>query len=200
MKLSQVPNFLTLSRIIISPLIVVSFYFDGLWSNLITTLLFFLAGVSDFLDGYIARHFKIKSNLGTCFDPIADKMVVILSLLMLSIFSPDNFLIIGCAVIIICREIIISGLREFLANKDCVEISVSNLSKWKTAFQMMAIGCLICTGHNFIELLEFAHYDFLKYFFILANKIGYLFLVISTILTVSTGYSHVYKNIKYLLK
>jgi CDP-diacylglycerol--glycerol-3-phosphate 3-phosphatidyltransferase len=198
MKLSQIPNFLTLFRIIASPLIVIAFYLDGLWSNLIATFLFFLAGLSDFLDGYIARKFKVKSNLGACFDPIADKMAVILSLLMLSVFSDNDFIIISCAVIIICREIIISGFREFLSNKGSIEISVSNLSKWKTAFQMMAIGCLICTGHNFAELLEFAYYDFIRYFFILANKIGYLFLIISTILTVNTGYSHIHKNTKYL--
>ena len=198
MNLSHVPNFLTLFRIVVSPFIVAAFYLEGLWSNLIATSLFILAGASDFFDGYIARNFKAKSNLGTCFDPIADKMVVILTLLMLSVFSPDDFFIISCAVIIICREIIISGFREFLSNKNCVEVSVNKLSKWKTAFQIIAIGCLICTGHNFIELLEFVNYEILKYFFILANKVGYLFLIISTILTVITGYYHVYKNAKYL--
>lgn len=198
MNLSHVPNFLTLFRIVVSPFIVAAFYLEGLWSNLIATSLFILAGASDFFDGYVARSFKAKSNLGTCFDPIADKMVVILTLLMLSVFSPDDFFIISCSVIIICREIIISGFREFLSNKNCVEVSVNKLSKWKTAFQMVAIGCLICTGHNFIKLLEFVNYEILKYFFILANKVGYLFLIISTILTVITGYCHVYKNAKYL--
>jgi len=198
MNLAKVPNFLTLFRIIISPLIVGAFYLDGLWSNLVATILFFLAGVSDFFDGYIARNFKAKSNLGACFDPIADKMVVILTLLMLVCFSGDDLIIIFCSVLIICREIIISGFREFLSNKNNIMVSVSRMSQWKTALQMIAIGCLICTGHNFNELLEFVHYDFLKYFFTFANKAGYISLVISTFLTIYTGYCHIYKNKKYL--
>jgi|TARA_Y100000389_G_scaffold204519_1_gene257668 CDP-diacylglycerol--glycerol-3-phosphate 3-phosphatidyltransferase len=140
--MKNIPNILTIFRIILIPIIIVSFYFHGFSSNIIVAFLFALASITDFFDGYLARQFKVQSALGKCLDPIADKLLVILTIVMLINFSHGNFIIIIPGLIIIAREVLVSGFREFLANYN-IQMPVSNLAKIKTAIQMGAITLLL---------------------------------------------------------
>ena len=141
MKKKELPNLLTIFRIVLIPLIVISFYVPWKITNLIVAFLFLLASITDYFDGYFARLYKVQSNFGRCFDPIADKLLVSVSLLMLVSFFGSIFILIP-AIIIICREILVSGLREFLATLN-IGVPVTRLAKWKTAFQMIAITFFI---------------------------------------------------------
>lgn len=135
----QLPNILTIFRIVIIPLLVASFYLPGLWANIVGAALFLIAGVTDFWDGHLARKWNVQSKLGELLDPIADKLLVLTSLVMLVEFQRAEVI---AVVVIIIRETMVSGLREFLADTD-VHIPSSVLSKIKTAMQMLAIFMLI---------------------------------------------------------
>jgi CDP-diacylglycerol--glycerol-3-phosphate 3-phosphatidyltransferase len=144
--MKNIPNILTIFRIILIPIIIISFYFHGFASNIIVAFLFALASITDFFDGYLARQFKAQSAFGKCLDPIADKLLVILTIVMLINFSHDNLIILIPGLIIIAREVLVSGFREFLANYN-IQMPVSNLAKIKTAIQMGAITLLLL-GEN----------------------------------------------------
>jgi CDP-diacylglycerol--glycerol-3-phosphate 3-phosphatidyltransferase len=139
-KYKNLPNFLTLLRILIIPAIISSFYFDDtVLKHRISSFLFLLASITDFLDGYVARKYNLESNLGKMLDPIADKILVTSILLMLVKFNkvPE----IPC-ILIVSREFMVSGIREFLA-KIKFSIPVSKLAKVKTFLQMVAIFALL---------------------------------------------------------
>jgi CDP-diacylglycerol--glycerol-3-phosphate 3-phosphatidyltransferase len=144
--MKNIPNILTIFRIILIPIIIISFYFHGFASNIIVAFLFALASITDFFDGYLARQFKAQSAFGKCLDPIADKLLVILTIVMLINFSHGNLIILIPGLIIIAREVLVSGFREFLANYN-IQMPVSNLAKIKTAIQMGAITLLLL-GEN----------------------------------------------------
>ena len=147
----NLPNMLTYARIIAVPLVVLCFFLEGhlkssdfaRWSALI---IFLLASVTDYLDGYLARAWQQTSNIGKMLDPIADKLLVATCLLLLAANTDRHAGIAGwslwAAIIILCREILVSGLREYLAALK-VSVPVTQLAKWKTAIQMTAIGFLI---------------------------------------------------------
>lgn len=192
MKKKELPNLLTIFRIVLIPLIVISFYVPWKITNLIVAFLFLLASITDYFDGYFARLYKVQSNFGRCFDPIADKLLVSVSLLMLVSFSKSIFILIP-AIIIICREILVSGLREFLATLN-IGVPVTRLAKWKTAFQMIAITALLLaskgSNYTYETIMEFFEVEpLLRIFFNgFIEKIGIIFLNVSAILTVITGY------------
>lgn len=166
------PNFLTLSRIFAIPFIIACFYVDGFVSHLVATILFVIACLTDFFDGYLARQWKQVSAFGRFLDPVADKLLVSTILLMLSgegIIS--GFHLIG-ATIILAREIIVSGLRQFMAEMK-VRVPVTRFAKWKTATQMLSISCLLCSA-MFPEMPSI-------------RQIGIFFLWIAVIMTVFTG-------------
>lgn len=140
--MKQLPNFLTSLRLIIIPLLIFAFYIPGMIANIICAGLFGLAAITDYFDGYFARSMKAQSNFGKCLDPIADKLLVIVAIVMLIRFNPNNPWILFPGLIIICREVLVSGLREFLAEIH-VSVPVSQLAKYKTAVQMFAIGGLL---------------------------------------------------------
>ena len=194
MKKKELPNLLTIFRIVLIPLIVISFYVPWKITNLIVAFLFLLASITDYFDGYFARLYKVQSNFGRCFDPIADKLLVSVSLLMLVSFSKSIFILIP-AIIIICREILVSGLREFLATLN-IGVPVTRLAKWKTAFQMIAITALLLaskgSNYTYETIMEFFEVEpLLRIFFNgFIEKIGIIFLNISAILTVITGYAY----------
>ncbi len=144
--MKQLPNFLTSLRLVIIPLLILAFYIPGMISNIICAALFGIAAITDYFDGYFARSMKAQSNFGKCLDPIADKLLVIVAIVMLIRFNPDNPWILFPGIIIICREVLVSGLREFLAEIH-VSVPVSKLAKYKTAVQMFAIGGLLL-GEN----------------------------------------------------
>ncbi len=174
--LKQLPNILTIFRIIIIPFLVLAFYIGGavgIWSAVV---LFALAGISDYLDGYLARLMKQTSAFGQFLDPVADKLVIIVSLVLIIAFNHLQGFWILSAIIIIIREVMISGLREFLAPHN-VQVPVSKLAKWKTTVQMVFIGFLIA-GEYGAEVVPYS------------IEIGQLGLVIAMIITVITGWSY----------
>ena len=142
----KIPNILTIGRIILVPIFVISFYIPGFLGDLIPFFIFLLASFTDFLDGLLARLYKEESKLGELLDPIADKIIVATALVLLVMNDIiENYEVIA-AIIILTREILISGLREFLA-KAQVSMPVTELAKFKTFIQMFAIAILL-TGES----------------------------------------------------
>ena len=145
------PNLLTLSRILAVPILVFLLWRPGWWDYGITFVLYCLVGITDYFDGYLARAQGTVSRLGQFLDPIADKIMVVAVIAMLvTTRQPGAVPIIwgfhiGPALVILLREITVSGLREFLAGLQ-VSMPVSQLAKWKTALQMFALGALILAG------------------------------------------------------
>jgi cardiolipin synthase len=137
--LTKPPNLLTGSRIVAIPALVGAFYVPGDFGQWATCAIFTIAAITDFFDGYLARSWSMQSQLGRMLDPIADKLLVGAAILMLVHFDRAPIL---PALVILCREILVSGLREFLAEVQ-VGLPVSRLAKWKTGVQMVAIGFLL---------------------------------------------------------
>jgi len=173
---------LTLTRIASIPLIVISFYVLGnsKFAHIFSATLFILAGITDFLDGYLARAYSIQSNLGKFLDPIADKLLVGAIILMLVHFDRAD---IFPSLAIICREIIVSGLREFLAEIR-ISIPVSKLAKVKTFVQIVAIFMLLLgnkgSGMAYVDVM------------------GRIALWIAAALTLFTGYAYLKSGLQHI--
>lgn len=140
----NLPNVLTYSRVVAVPIVVgLLFWPEEAWARWTALLIFVAAAITDYFDGYFARIYAQHSQLGRMLDPIADKLLVAACLLML---AADHRTITGlslwAAIVILCREVLVSGLREYLAELK-VGVPVSRVAKWKTAFQLVAIGFLI---------------------------------------------------------
>lgn len=150
----NLPNFLTVLRLLAAPGVVLMFlYFDRPWADWFALALFVGAAITDFLDGYLARAWKQESRLGAMLDPIADKAMVVIALLVITGFSGMNPWILLPATAIIFREVFVSGLREFLGDT-AGTLKVTKLAKWKTFAQMVAIAVLFAKGafeHFLIE-------------------------------------------------
>ena len=140
--LLTLPNILTMSRVAVIPVFVGLFFLESPTGQWIACALFTLAAITDFFDGYLARSRGQMSAFGTFLDPVADKLLVASALLMMVAFDQISGLVIIPAVVILCREILVSGLREYLAGF-AVSLPVSRLAKWKTTVQMITIGFLI---------------------------------------------------------
>ncbi len=136
------PNLLTVSRILVIPVVVGLFYVPGPAAQWTTAGLFVLAAITDFLDGWLARRTGQVSAFGRFLDPIADKLLVAAVLLMLVGMDRLSEPAVLPALVILCREILVSGLREHLAELN-VSVPVSKLAKWKTALQMVALVLLL---------------------------------------------------------
>ena len=185
----KIPNILTIGRIIIVPFFVVSFFLPGFYGEIIPFLLFILASFTDFLDGLLARLYKEESKLGELLDPIADKIIVSAALILLVMNKTiQNYEVIA-AIIILTREILISGLREFLADVQ-VKIPVSSLAKSKTFIQMFSIAILL-TGETGNKIINFEDYN--------AQTVGIILLWLSAFLTLYTGYDYVRKGIEHVI-
>ncbi|MDX5367604.1 MAG: CDP-diacylglycerol--glycerol-3-phosphate 3-phosphatidyltransferase [Alphaproteobacteria bacterium] len=139
---TNLPNLLTYFRIALVPAVVVCFYIPGDASHWVAVALFIIAGLTDFFDGYLARAWEQQSKLGRMLDPIADKLLVAVVLIALTWQDIIAGFSLWAAIIILCREILVSGLREFLAELR-VSVPVTQLAKWKTAIQMVALGFLL---------------------------------------------------------
>ncbi len=180
------PNSLTYGRIAMIPLLVLTFYFPTNIRDLANWLavgIFFLAGITDFFDGYLARSMHQQSVLGAMLDPIADKLLVGATIIML-VYSRriDNANVLP-AVIILCREILVSGLREFLAGVK-VSVPVSRLAKWKTTVQMLALGFLLAGEAG--DKVVWMNYE-----------IGISGLWIAAILTLYTGNDYLRASLRH---
>ena len=185
----KIPNILTIGRIILVPIFVITFYIPGFLGDLIPFFIFVLASFTDFLDGLLARLYKEESKLGELLDPIADKIIVASALILLVMDDTLKDFEILAAIIIMTREILISGLREFLA-KVRVAMPVTSLAKFKTFIQMFAIATLL-TGNSGNQLLNFGDYN--------AHSIGVVLLWLAAFLTLYTGYDYVRKGINHAM-
>lgn len=141
--LMSLPNVLTYARILAVPaLVACMLLLKGDIARWAAFVLFVAAALTDWLDGYLARAWEQQSTLGGMLDPIADKLIVGAALMMLVYDNTINGLSIWAAIVILCREILVSGLREFLAELN-VKIHVTQLAKWKTTVQMVALAVLL---------------------------------------------------------
>lgn len=189
--IKDIPNMLTISRIVIIPIMVASFYLEGRLYHWVAASLFLIASLTDFFDGYLARTLEAHSALGRMLDPIADKLLVAAAIIMLVHFDYITSWDILPALAILGREILVSGLREFLANTN-VSLPVTALSKIKTAAQMTAIFLLLLgvEGPSFSEVETIAKIT-------LTELLGSVLLWVAALLTLITGYAYLKAGLKY---
>ena len=187
--IKKIPNILTIGRIIIVPFFVLAFYLPGFYGDLTACVLFVIASFTDFLDGMLARMMGEESKLGELLDPIADKIIVATALILLVMSGTIRHYEVIAAIIILTREILISGLREFLARGQ-IKLPVTNLAKLKTFLQMVAIALLL-TGETGNKILNFQNYN--------AQTIGIILLWLSAFLTLYTGYEYLRKGIDHAI-
>src|ERR1700743_1109012 len=187
----SLPNVRTFARIGAIPLVVGCIYaqaiLDGpLWLRWVALAVFIAAAVTDFLDGYYARIWDQQSALGRMLDPIADKLLVASCLLMLAADGIIHGWTLWAAIVILCREILVSGLREYLAGLR-VSVPVTKLAKWKTTVQLVAIGFLLAgeAGGMGVPVV---------------TEIGLALLWVSAILTVYTGWDYFRHGIHHVLE
>jgi len=173
--LTTLPNLLTLSRIVAIPLVIATFFIAAPLGPWLGCLIFSMAAVTDWLDGRLARLWEQQSELGRFLDPVADKLLVATTLFMLAAYGRMSASAILPALVILTREIMVSGLREHLAGLR-VGMPVSKLAKWKTFIQMLSIGILLVgdAGPAMIRV----------------RAIGEILLWIAAVLTVKTGYDY----------
>ena len=186
-----VPNLLTYARILAVPLVVACMYWQsilagGMWLRWVALALFIAAGITDILDGYFARSLGQQSSFGRMLDPIADKLLVSSCLLMLAADETIRGWSLFAAIIILCREILVSGLREFLAELR-VSVPVSRLAKWKTTWQLVAIGFLLL-GEAGDVIFPFT------------TLIGLVLLWLSALVTLYTGWDYLRAGLHHLIE
>jgi cardiolipin synthase len=182
----SLPNLLTLSRIAAIPLVVACFWLDHGWAQWLSASLFAIAGITDWFDGYFARRYHQISRFGRFLDPIADKLLVAAALVMLVDNGTLKGLHVLAALIILAREILVSGLREFLAGVR-VSVPVTRLAKWKTTAQLVAIGFLLVGPAG-------------EPVFAYTEEVGLTLLWIAAIVTLYTGYDYFRAGFQHLLK
>ena len=183
------PNILTYGRIAVIPIVVGCMFWQsildgGLWLRWVALAFFIAAAISDFLDGYFARIWGQQSSLGRMLDPIADKLLVASCLLMLAAEDTIHGWALLAAVVILCREILVSGLREYLAELR-VSVPVTRLAKWKTTLQLVAIGFLIAGEAGDAVLPVF-------------TNVGITLLWLSALLTLYTGWDYLQAGLRHL--
>jgi cardiolipin synthase len=195
----SLPNILTYARIAAIPVVVGCIYaqaiMDGpLWLRWVALAVFIAAAVTDFLDGYYARIWDQHSAFGRMLDPIADKLLVASCLLMLAADGIIHGWTLWAAIVILCREILVSGLREYLAALR-VSVPVTKLAKWKTTIQLIAIGFLLAgdAGDQMVGALVPALGP-------VVTQLGLLLLWISAIFTIYTGWDYFRAGIHHLIE
>lgn len=191
--LYSIPNLLTYARILAVPMVALCFYLEGKlqssdfarWSALI---IFVVASLTDFLDGYLARIWHQTSNIGRMLDPIADKLLVATCLLLLAADTDKTIAgwSLWAAIIILCREILVSGLREYLAELK-VSVPVTWIAKWKTTIQMIAIAFLLA-GSAGDKVFEYT------------TQIGIVMLWAAALITLYTGYDYFKAGLKHIIE
>jgi cardiolipin synthase len=195
----SLPNILTYARIAAIPVVVGCIYaqaiMDGpLWLRWVALAVFIAAAVTDFLDGYYARIWDQHSAFGRMLDPIADKLLVASCLLMLAADGIIHGWTLWAAIVILCREILVSGLREYLAALR-VSVPVTKLAKWKTAVQLVAIGFLLA-GDAGDQLFA----SIVPVLGPVVTQMGLLLLWVSAIVTIYTGWDYFRAGIHHLIE
>ena len=165
--MTNIPNLLTLLRVLLIPVFILLFYLPFEWSYLAASAVFAVASLTDWLDGYLARRWEQSTPFGAFLDPVADKLMVAVALVML-VEEQASFWLTLPAVIIIGREIVVSALREWMAELGArAQVAVSNLGKWKTTAQMVALVILIANPPQVSVYVV----------------LGYLLLIVAAVLT-----------------
>jgi len=173
-------NILTLARLVLLPFIIILFFIPAKWAAISCLMLYAIGAITDFLDGWVARKFNQITEFGTFIDPIADKVFVVVITLMLIAADHVSGIWILPLLIILIREFLVSGMREFLGPKN-VKLPVTQLAKWKTTSQMIALGLLIIAPY-----------------YPSANIAGLIMLVIAAVLTVKTGWIYLTTGFKHM--
>lgn len=182
----SLPNLLTYGRVAAVPLVVAFLFWpDVAWARWTALAIFTAAAITDFFDGYLARAWSQQSALGRLLDPIADKLLVAACLLMLVADKTIESVSLWAAIVILCREILVSGLREFLAELR-VSVPVTQVAKWKTTLQLVAVGFLIA-GRAGDEILPGT------------TIIGIVLLWIAALLTLYTGWDYCRAGIRHVV-
>jgi cardiolipin synthase (CMP-forming) len=189
-KTFNLPNMLTYGRIIAVPMIVFCFFIEGQlkssdWARWAALSIFLVASFTDYLDGYLARAWQQQSNIGRMLDPIADKLLVASCLLLLAADGTIAGWTLWAAIIILCREILVSGLREYLADLK-VSVPVTQLAKWKTTIQMVAVGFLLA-GSAGDKILPYT------------SQAGITLLWVAAVLTLYTGYDYFRAGVRHIM-
>lgn len=181
----NLPNILTFSRILAIPLVVGCLFLDQPHGNWISFSFYTYACITDFFDGYLARIWKQQSALGRFMDPIADKLLVVSILFVLVALDTIEGVSVFAAAVILIRELLVSGLREFLAEVR-VSVPVTNLAKWKTTIQMLMLGFLLVgvVGPDFGPVSTL--------------QIGVIGLWLAAALTLVTGYDYLRAGLRHI--
>ena len=187
----SVPNVLTYGRMAAVPVVIGCMYGSdflggGLWLRWVALALFIAAGVTDFFDGYFARAWDQQTTFGRMLDPIADKLLVASCLLMLAANGTIRGWSLWAAIVILCREILVSGLREYLAELR-VSVPVTRLAKWKTTAQLVAIGFLLAgeAGDRILPVV---------------THTGLTLLWLSALVTLYTGWDYFRAGVRHLIE
>jgi len=214
----NIPNILTLLRLLAAPGVVVMFlYFHRPWADWFALALFVGAAITDYFDGYLARLWKQESKFGTMLDPIADKAMVIIAIMVIAGYNGMNPWLMLPATVILFREVFVSGLREYLGTK-AGTLKVTRLAKWKTTAQMVAIATLFLgTGLEYLNGVAMQGMTPEQYADAVtagladpiracgkrdcasvANDAGFVLLWIAAVLTFVTGWDYFRKALPFL--
>lgn len=185
----NLPNLLTISRIIVIPVIFLAIYIHTVWWSVLTAVLFIIAAITDYFDGYLARSRNETSVFGRLLDPIADKLLVVSALLIIVANRMVDEISYIPVCIIMCREILVSGLREFLAEVK-VGMPVTRLAKWKTGVQMTALSMLLMSRVGIIQIGDT--------FIPVWGVLGEILLWVAGVLTFMTGYDYFQRGLDYV--
>lgn len=195
--LKQLPNILTVSRIALLPVLIGLFFIEGGTAAWTALWIYIFCAVTDFFDGYLARKFGTTSNFGTFLDPISDKIMVASLLIALATFDRlDGYWMIP-AIIILMREFLIAGLREYLGPQN-IKVPVSKLAKWKTGFQMTALGFLVIGDYGDGAMQTVFGWTIGGGDVVGALLTGQILLAIAAIITVITGWGYLKVGAKHI--
>jgi CDP-diacylglycerol--glycerol-3-phosphate 3-phosphatidyltransferase len=178
--MNNLANILTILRLLLLPFIIIFMFLPFEWAAWLSLILYIIGAVTDWLDGWVARKFNQITPFGRFLDPIADKVFVVTVLLMLVAVDRISGLMVLAVIVILVREFMVSGLREFLGPKN-ITVHVTPLAKWKTAVQMVATGCLIIGGTN-----------------ALVDMIGEIGLCFAAAMTALTGWQYIKAGMKHI--
>jgi cardiolipin synthase len=184
-KALNLPNLLTYARIIMVPMVAGLVMWGGALAHWLALGIFIIAAITDFFDGWLARRWQLQSSIGRMLDPIADKLLVAASLLALVGDNTIEGAHLWAAIIILCREVLVSGLREYLAELR-VSVPVTQLAKWKTAIQFIAM-CFLIAGPAGDVVLPYN------------TEIGLGLLWVAAALTLYTGYDYFRAGVGHMM-
>jgi cardiolipin synthase len=195
--LRHLPNALTISRIVLLPVLIGLFFVHGAAAAWWALWIYIFCAITDFFDGYLARKFGSTSGFGTFLDPISDKILVVSLLMALAAFDRlEGFWVIP-AIVILAREFLISGLREYLGPQN-VKVPVSRLAKWKTGFQMTALGFLIIGDYGDKTMQTVFGVLVPQEDIVGALLTGQILLTLAAIVTLVTGWNYLKAGIKHI--